>query len=365
MVEINKEKTSPLMRKDQIYRELPYLNYTAIKKFDESRTKFHREFILKLPVKEKRSDVLVFGSLVDCLLFSPVDYDKRFCPLAVGEIPTGQIKDFTDALWEITKEAMDGEDGKINRPIEAMIEEAFNQVAFDKKGQRVAFKGKTLEWVVEAFQKDAEVYYKKLRSEYGKDVIDAGTYSAAESIVRELYLNQVTRHVLSPLKHPTSTRFAYPQLQILFEVNGVKLKALLDMCVIDTEEKKIYIYDLKVTARFEVNVVKERYYLQAGVYYLAIKVWAKENGYEDFEIVPMQFIVASPDISESPLIYVTDEKDLNYSLNGFTTIFGNKRKGVHQILEDIGWHQSEGIWHISREDYLNNGVRKFSLFEEE
>jgi hypothetical protein len=205
---------------DTEYRKLPFLSYSSIKDFDESRNKFYRRHILKEPFEEKRSYSLIFGDLVDCLLFTPEDFDRKFAMLAVGNTPTGQMKSFVDNLWELTKQAM-SEDGQISRSMSSLMEEAFNLTCHDKNGERVMFKGKKMEYVVEEFPK-VEGYYKTLRENYGKTVIDSRTYESGEKTVTELMVNPVTKPILT-IKDGKDFN-VYRQLPIIFEYEGHSLK---------------------------------------------------------------------------------------------------------------------------------------------
>lgn len=347
------------------YRKLPFINYSACKDFDKSRTDFFRKYILKEYVEDKRSSDTIFGDLVHCLLLRPEDFDTKFTRMTVGATPKPQMKAFADNLWEVTRQCMSPE-GLITRSAESLMEEAFLATAYDSKGERVAFKGKTLADVIARFPEEAEFYYKLKRESFGKDVINAQTYENAEKCVQELHINPVTKPIFSIANN--SRYMVFNEHVITFQYNGQTLKALLDKVIVDTKEKKIEIYDLKCTGwefgYFEGNIIKHRYYLQWTMYYLAVKQWAVDQGFEGFQIVPMQFITLSTDMSENPLIFTTSEKDVEYGLKGFS-LRGKPYKGLDQIITEIAWHSTYGIWNMSYTDYQNKGIRKLNLFEEE
>jgi len=345
------------------YRKLPSINYSACKDFDESRSKFYRKYILKEVIEEKRHYSTSFGDLVHCLLLTPEDFDKRFALLGVGGTPKPQMKAFTDNLWELTKQCM-SETGQITRDMASLMEEAFTLTAYDRKGERVAFKGKTLEDVIKRFPSEAEHYYDTLRQNFGKEVIDARTYDSALKTVAELNSNPVTEPILG-IRDGERHKVFYEKI-LTFQYEGIDVKAMVDLLIVDLKERKIYIYDLKSSGwdigTFDYNIIKNRYYLQWSMYYLAVKDWASKE-YKDFEVVPLQFIVVNSDMNQSPLIYTTSMRDLHHGLKGFTRL-GRVHKGLEQLITEINWHTTYSIWNISYTDYQNKGLRRVSLFEE-
>src|SRR5882762_7027574 len=95
------------------YRALDIDSYSSIKAFLDDRKKYYRKFILKEVIKEEESDELVFGSLVDCLLFTPSEYESRYV-LSLSQVPTGQYSKFVTALWTATLNSTNP-DGEVTR----------------------------------------------------------------------------------------------------------------------------------------------------------------------------------------------------------------------------------------------------------
>lgn len=353
------EKTSRFQSSES-YKELPHLNYSAIKDFDENRNKFYRRYVLKEYVEDRPSDVSIFGDLVHCLLLTPQEVDNKFTMMTHVEMPKPQMKALVEELWEVTKNSMT--DGQVTRTVKDMLEEALLKVAYNSKGERVMFKGKEIWDVLPKFETEGMEYYKKLRDSFGKPVISLRTRENAERLVTELHANPVTKDIFI-IK--TDRRYeVFNELEIVYEYEGRTLKSKLDKVIVDHQTKTIDLYDLKCTWNFELGIVKEKYYLQWTMYYIAVKYWAREMGLEEYTITPMQFIVVSQDMNENPLVYTTSMKDISYGLTGFTLRSGRKYKGLNQLLTEIAWHYSFGVWNMSYTDYANNGRKKVSLFEE-
>lgn len=360
---IIKQEKSTQTKEVKEYRKLPSINYSACKDFDESRSKFYRKHILKEVIEEKKHYSTVFGDLVHCLLLTPEEFHNRFATLEVGATPKPQMKALADNLWEVTKQSM-SESGQVTRDIESLLREAFDLTAFDKNGERVAFKGKSFEDVVKRFIEEGEHYYRSLRQNFGKEVIDARTYESALKTIEELNTNPITAPILG-IRNSDRYQVFYEKI-FTFQYEGIDVKAMVDLIIVDKEEKKVYIYDLKSSGwdigTFDYNIIKNRYYLQWAMYYLAVKDWATTE-YKDFEIVPLRFIVVSSDRTESPLIYTTSMRDLHHGLKGFTRQ-GRVHKGLEQLIAEINWHTTNSIWNISYIDYKNKGLRRVMLFEE-
>lgn len=346
------------------YRKLPYINYSSCKDFDESRSKFYRRYILKEQIEDKETYSTTFGNIVHCLLLNPEDFDSKFAKLGVGVTPKPQMKEFADNLWELTKQCMT-DTGEVTKNMKSLMEEAFVATIYDKNGERIAFKNKTLEYVMERFEKEAESYYRAKRENFGKEVVDARTYDLADRTVTELKANPVTKGIINI---STDKRYeVYKEIAIVFEYLGQKCKAMIDLLIVDHVEKRIGIYDLKSSGwdigNFEYNIIKNKYYLQWSMYYQAVLSWFKEIGFQGYSITPMKFIVVSSDMSENPLIYTTSDKDIVDGIKGFKRN-GKVHKGLDQIISEITWHTSYSIWNMSYTDYQNKGIRKVSLFEE-
>ena len=355
------------------YRALDIDSYSSIKVFLDDRKKYYRKFVLKEILKEEESDELVFGSLVDCLLFSPDDYEDRFA-LAVSQVPTGQYGKFVNSLWKISQDYMDIT-GKITKTMESMIEEAYNAVKYDKDGNIVDFKRDDLATVKLKFLGTSlEDYYKQLREAYGKTVIELSVLEKAQAVVQELKSNSVTREVINLV---TNKRFTvYNQFSIIGEMvasitKSVKyrLKCLIDKLIIDHERKMIYIYDLKTAwdneQQFQYNYFKYKYYIQAAVYFYLVVEWKKTvKEIAEYGVSFPRFIVAESANYKNPLIYTTNIDNFNQGMRGFM-INGRYYPGVIKAVQDLIWHREVAIWSISRDNYNSNGVVKIKPFENE
>lgn len=356
---------------EQEYRALKIDSYSSLKVFIEDRKKYYKKFVLEEPVKDPDSQSLTFGSLVDCLLFSPDEFYERFT-LCVTDVPKGQYKKLVDELMNITKQSL-GDHGEVTRELEDMLQDAYKNVKYDFAGNVVDFKRDTFEVVKKKFiGSELELYYKQLREAHGKEVIESTSVDVALSVINELRSNAFTAEIINA--ETDSDQDVYTQFPLIGkakwplgadEIFG--LKGLLDKLIIDHKKKRIGIYDLKTAwdneGEFLNNYFKYKYYLQAAVYFYLVMEWKMEQkGMNDYIVDYPVFIVADSNNYKAPLIYTTNKENFEQGMRGFT-IKGKYYPGVMSAVFDLAWHKRNGIWNISRENYKNKGIVEIKPFQ--
>lgn len=353
------------------YRALEIDSYSSLKVFSEDRKKYYRKFILKEILKEDETPETKFGSLVDCLRFTPEEYENRYC-LALSQIPTGQYGKFVDELWKVTLNSINS-DGEVTRNLDSMLEDAYNTVKFDKDGNIVDFKRDSLEVAKRKFLgSELETHYRQLRESYGKTIIELSELENAQKIVQELKGNFATKEVTNLV---TDKRFTvHYQFPIIGELDAsitkstpYKLKCLIDQLLIDNEKKIIYIYDLKTAwdneQQFQYNYLKYKYYLQMAVYFYLVVEWKKKiKEIADYAVMFPRFIVAESTNYKNPLIYTTTIENFDQGMRGFV-LNGKLYPGVVKLVQDLMWHKENGIWNISRDNFATGGIVKIKPFE--
>lgn len=342
---------------EQEYRLINRDSYSSIKDFLDDRILYYKKYVLKERIEEKISPAMVFGNLVDCLLLEPEKFDEKFY-VAKSQTPPPQMKALSEALFLRTLGDLD-ENGIQQSEFDKLLPMAYNDVKYDADGNDVAFKrkGQTYETVKAEFVKGNGIeWYKQLRESYGQTLVEVRQVTMAESVVQSLRSNEVTSNII---KLTNSKRFGvYNQEKILFNYDGEDLKCMVDKIVIDHQERRIYVYDLKTTWDVEDNFIKNffarRYYIQAAVYDIAVKDWATDMGLSSYEVLPMKFIVADSSNTKSPLIYECTPEVLKKAMEGFE--YQSKEYiGLNQALEELRWHKESGKWTSSATNVQNKG----------
>jgi hypothetical protein len=356
------------------YRALKIDSYSSLKVFIEDRKKYYRKYVLEEPVKDPDSQSLTFGSLVDCLLFTPHEFDQRFT-LSVTDVPKGQYKKLIDELMIITEQSL-GDNGEVTRDLEDMLQDAYKEVKYDFAGNVVDFKRDTFEVVKKKFiGSDLELYYRQLREAYGKTVIESTAVDVALAVINELKANPNTVEIINAESNSEQDVYSqFPLIEKAIVADGTtiiddnyQLKGLLDKLIVSHKRKQIDIIDLKTAwdneGEFLNNYFKYKYYIQIAVYYYLVTEWKKgQKGIEDYTVNFPKFVVADSNNYKAPLVYVTKKENFEQGMRGFI-IRGKYYPGVMRAVSDLVWHKKSGIWNISKENYKNKGIVEITPFQ--
>lgn len=331
------------------YRATLLDSSSSLKDFAENRKKYYKKYILNEEVEEEETKALVMGKIVETLLLEPELFDKKFYMSACAAAPTGLMLAFVEALYKHTINAKD-EEGKMTRVFADISQDAYND-----SGYKIKYAN-----VIEKFAgSDAEIYYNEILKVRTNNltVITTQDVTNAEKIVEELKTNFVTNEIVNLV---TSSRWeVHNQLQIEgYTIGSLQMKSMIDKCIIDHENKIIYIYDLKCTWAVE-NFYEDYYlyrkgYIQAYVYHKAIQHY-RDTYLPGYSIKPIGFIVCDSTNYYNPLIYALTLEDLKEAKEGFE-YKGRKYVGVEELVKDLEWAQTENQWSMSRANYESNGI---------
>lgn len=329
------------------YRAVDMNSSSSLKEFSLDRKKYYKRYVKGEQVEDKDSSAALMGRLVETLLMEPDEFENRFHMSSVASAPTGLMLAFVDALYSITMQSLDDE-GNVKRTFEEISRDAYVESGFKIKYEKV------LEKFVGS---DAEIYYNEMRvvKSKGLSVVTVEDVTNAERIVEELKTNDVTQYIVNLVN---SARYeVFNQFQVEgYEIEGMKLKSMLDKIVVDHEEKTVQIYDLKcvwaVENFYEEYYLYRRAYIQAFLYYKAIYFL---DEFKDYEVLPPKFIVCDSTNYYNPLVYTLTDDDLEDAWKGFMHKH-REYPGVKQIITDLKWALENDVWNISRKNFENKGV---------
>ena len=346
--------------KETDYRKIKALNQSMIKLFDTDPVKFFEQFKMGKKIKDKKSTALQLGDLVDFYILEcqgdEEEFERRLdekFSLFQGKKTTAQVFTLADTLFDVTLENMDGDEIKVS--FSARFTEACKRV---KETGR--YSGRSEDFMLKDFNDNGYIYFKNLMDNLGKTVIDEYMISKARRICTGLLNDSFTSGIFSQdLQRKVPIEWKY----VTKEGHKINCKSEIDLFLVDDENKKLYLYDLKTTydnEEFMLGYLKNGYYIQAAFYYIALTNFAQEH-YPGYEVVPMQFIVADTSSNNRrPIIYKTTEEDLKRAMEGFT-LCNSSYRGLVPLVEDICWAEENDKWNVSRETYTNNGVVKLNL----
>lgn len=361
-------KKREYVKTEREYRKIKGLNQSMLKTFDSDPMKFYREFILGEPRDDDDSWATGVGSLFDFYVLEchsdeqefEQNLDDKFGRLSVIRT-TAQAFDLADVLLESTKRDMD-ENGTVNGSFEDRFKEAFLVVQGWGK-----YKKKTWEQGLEDFNTTGKTYFEEKLENIGKTVVDSTQIEKARQIVGQLKEDEF--HSKYAFPNVGKDQELHNKLVVEWTYRGIECKAEIDRAIINHKTRRLKRIDYKATfdneeQGFEYSyLVKRKYYLQNAFYHLAAKAFLEQNGWEDYLVEPMEFLVTDTSKNNRrPLLYITSSKHVLDGLNGFTDDKGRYHKGVEELITDILWAQDNGIWTISRENYSNGGIVKLKEF---
>lgn len=188
---------------------------------------------------------------------------------------------------------------------------------------------------------EGEAYWYELVNSEGKQILSLEEYSLITKIVNQLQEHEYVNWVFQKEGHID----IYYQLPIYFEIQNTYCKALLDMVIVNHQDKTIQPIDFKTlgdyTKNFPYHVKKRRYDIQASWYTEAIKYW-RNLTHKDYFIHNFTFIVASTTRTCPPLTFTMSSDALSIGKWGCTlqsTGTQLDQKGFLFKKEIVGWFE--------------------------
>lgn len=343
-----------------LYRKIDALSASDIKLFAKDRIAFYHQKVLGEKRKDKFSDSLTLGTLIDYCLSDckgswqefEQNFDDRFILLSVKK-GTGQLFLLADLLYEYTLRDMD-EEGNITSSFSIRFEEAFDKLQKEDK-----FKGKKVEWALEQFKdSDAETYFSENLKAIDKLAVDSWMLDKCKFIVENVLMDDNVKHLFEEKENVIN----FGKYVVEWEYKGLKAKSELDNLTINHNTKEIIITEVKSTwdsEDFERTYLKLKYDLAAIYYYKAIQYTFQDL--PDYTIKFQFLVVDTSPQGLRPLIYKISHVDLLNAEQGFKTKSGYYYKGLGELVNEILWCQETQNWRISKNAYENNGILNLNI----
>lgn len=364
------------------YRNVWGISQSAIKDFQfKSPKKWKEVWIDKQLDPSKNDDNFTMGSLIDTILFTPEELDKRFY---IGEerLPSKAIASIIKMYYNTliaTNKMYEEVNKEIPEPIAlldismnhiSMLVEQANQYCYkdgddEKCGWNTQWKDETR--VKNLVEKGSD-YFDSLVKAGGRKVISNEMNLEAlrlvevlrsDSEVRDYFVENEDNKLLFQLE----IYINYPLLETDKEL---PLKGALDIVRFNHKDKTVQIADFKssYSAFGFINSIKQFGYCDQLSYYdFLLREWLTqycEGKYCEYKVIPPVNIVI--DITDRiPYVYEYDWKDLTLAAEGnkeylyalFQTHDHNVRikKGWKKLLDEIGWHVVHQLWDKPKELY--------------
>lgn len=361
------------------YRDDKSISISKIKDFKFKSPKkwysIHMENNVDL---DKNENNFIFGSLLDCLLFTPQFLEERFY-VADFKLPSDTIKEIVDCIYaeiarrnEVLKELEDQlpDTTYLEYDLEANVDLVMQCI--NKIGWNSNWKDETR---FNSILKQGNEYFNILAESIGRKVISAKMNMQAielqeilssDPIVKNYFVAEDNVELLYQLE--LFDKYIYTYENKTYEI---PIKGALDILKIDHKKKTIQVVDFKTAAsafNFVENIKKYGYCEQLSFYNYLVRLWMQNHGYKESEwliLPPINIVIDTND--KTPFVYEYSWDDLKIARHGnrglLISIFGDNypeakvKLGWQHILEDIGWHMSTGNWETSREMYLNGKIK--------
>jgi hypothetical protein len=287
---------------------------------------------------------LRFGSLVDCILTAPEEFDDRFYVADIDKF-SDKIREMIEYIYQLNV----GDDD--DRGLSEINSIQLLQV-LDEFNYQSGWKDKTR---VDKLIELGSDYYTVLKYSTGKTVISPQEFSEAQQCVMTLKTHPFTYQIFEC----NEDEEIFYQLKFKTQVEGVPFRFMMDICKVNHKNKTILPIDLKTSGKssedFEKSFLDWCYWIQGGSYRFSLTYICEGDDYfDDFEILPFQFLVINKN-DLNPLIWEMNSVEINdfimnkYGLNWYS------------LLRDANWHLQNGKFDYSRRSYENKGVNPIQL----
>ena len=303
------------------YRDIDAISYSML-------STFQREGFRNIShlYDRKSSPSLTFGSIVDTMLTDGMDeFERKFIVCEFPEL-SDSLKVIADCLV-----AMGGD-----VPFEELSDSLIDSVCVQNNYYKA---DKYKNYRIKNVRESCGYYYKLWQTAKGRTVISQKDYDDALNCMGELKTNPYTKYYFTDNPFEDIERLF--QLKFMAEFNGIPIKCMPDLVIIDHTNKEILPCDLKTTSSPEEvfgehSFYKWRYMYQAQMYtYIMQEVIKNDPYFKNFKIKSYRFIVINRN-TLSPLVW---HYDRNFSCTDITDNNGDVIPAWRKVLEELNYYR--------------------------
>lgn len=272
---------------EEEYRADPAISYSTLSRFKREGFDGLDKLFEKIETPS-----LTFGSIVDALITGGMEeYEQRFIVIPDYGI-SDSLRIIVKNLYDVYKDYY----STLNDIPDTIVSDVAINCGYytDAKYYNVRVKK----------VKECGPYYDILKSAEGKIPISRQQYEDAMECVRILKTSPSTKYIFGDdtdaIKH-------YYQLKFKGDYNGIPLRCMADVIVVDTVNKIVYPYDLKTSGHpeweFPKSFIHWNYMIQSQLYwYLIRKAMDNDAEFKDYELADYQFVVIC-NLTKTPLVW--------------------------------------------------------------
>ena len=302
---------------------ITHLSYSSIKTYLDSPQEFKYQYLEGN--KKKSTKAMNLGSIVDCMLTTPDDFEKIYAVRGIEAPASSKQVAFVDDM--------------VNTCLGGV-----QPIAPEIYAKHYSTKGKS----EEAIEKEAKKLFDTI-SPYMEYLLNLRQNDLLE-ISNEVY-EQALEMKRAIEAHPEAYQWLVQmpginQYEFLWEtdLSDFPIKGFMDKTIIDEENKRALIVDLKTTAaknRWEFARMARRfkYHIQNWIYVNALREKLLKDTGENYE-VSFIFVVVNSNSPHQVMVLVLDPDDLSKAQDDFTEAV----EGIGDRLESGDWNDEPEIF---------------------
>lgn len=269
------------------YRELPQLSYSALARYEKNGFS-----IIPHLYDKQEGEALTFGSMVDTIITEGMEKFKEKFAVSNFKLPSEALVLITQTLYsQCSQETLD----------EVPDEEILNVCNSLEYCMRMGNDTR-----IRKVREGCTEYYNSLKACIGKTIVTEQTYQEVLATVGALKSSPQSAKYLRQTDEEGQIEFLYQQ-KFCTTLNGLEVKCMFDLLIVNHLQKIIMPIDLKTTSvpeyDFQRKFIENRYDIQSRLYYKILReVIMQDDYFKDFKIADFRFLVVNKD-SLNPMLF--------------------------------------------------------------
>ncbi len=302
------------------------------------------------------------GDLTDVMFLQP-ELKSQFYTMpnvTLGE----KFKLLMDALYEAVTtdlKEMNAHNEDIGAPLQELSKDVNDYLHYVESAAKKALYyynpekdkpwSRTLDTITAEVKTTGAVYFEALASAFGKRVVNVVNWNTAVKCVEKIktsnnrnvnrIVNLIEAKFSGNLDEHIEVFLAHPFYGL---IEGVKLKCLVDIAIIDHSAKTVLVPDLKTTKSilsFPASYKSFGYGKQVVLYSHVVS-----QNYPGYKILPAGFIVVGtdPELEDRAEYFELSPKEMEIQYAGGTYQSGTTTVSILDDLKTYQWHVSNNEW---------------------
>lgn len=274
---------------DKFYEKYFLFSYSSLNKLLFSPSLFYSWYI-KGEREDQTESHLMDGRVIHCLFLEEKNFDKQFVVMP-GDVPGDTIRKIISKIYAKWKETPNTslKLSYYSKEILDWLEDnnLHQSLTDDKDLTKTDAKTGDQKRLAKILTIKAKDYFNHMKLSHNKDVIDLQTLDKCKEAVDELLDNDKVVKLMRHGETETESVKIYNEKMLSCKLGSYSfgLKGIVDNYVIDHNQKKIFINDLKTSgkglSKFSESLDYYKYWMQAAIYsILVISNHPEAAGYE-------------------------------------------------------------------------------------